>query len=131
MTFDRLTRGATYANEGSRTRRSRGPTVSVAMATFNGERYLKTQLDTIARQSVLPTELVVSDDGSNDQTLSVVADFARSAPFQVTTVRNETRLGFADNFLQAARLCEGDAVAYADQDDFWLSHKLEVCAGEL
>lgn len=99
-------------------------TISIAMASYNGEAFLHRQLDSLARQAVLPSELIVCDDGSTDSTLSIIADFSRSAPFPVIIARNPKRLGFTANFLQAARMCHGDLIAFCDQDDEWLPHKL-------
>jgi glycosyltransferase involved in cell wall biosynthesis len=101
--------------------------VSVAMATFDGERFLPEQLASLARQTVLPDELVVHDDGSSDRTLDVVGEFARESPFPVRVQRGERRLGFADAFLAAAKACSGELVAFCDQDDVWLPRKLERC----
>jgi len=98
------------------------------MATFNGEKYILQQLESIARQTLLPTELVVTDDGSTDATLTILEEFAGNAPFPVKVVRNLTRLGYADNFLKAASLCQGDLIAFCDQDDIWMEEKLSVCA---
>lgn len=103
------------------------PTVSVAMATYNGERYLREQLDSIARQSILPTEIVITDDGSTDRTAAVVQSFADSVPFPVRFFPNPTRLRYADNFIRAAELCSGDLIAFCDQDDVWLEDKLSTC----
>lgn len=103
-------------------------TISIAMATYNGERFIAEQLDSLAAQSRPPHELVVCDDGSSDATLEIVESFARRAPFPVRVFRNERNLGYADNFLKAAGLCEGDWVAFCDQDDVWLPHKLADCA---
>ncbi|MGA7522939.1 MAG: glycosyltransferase family 2 protein [Acidobacteriaceae bacterium] len=103
------------------------PRISVAMATYNGERYIREQLDSIASQSLLPHELVVTDDGSTDATLAIVEDFARTAPFSVRICRNEVRLGFADNFMKATSLCQGELIALSDQDDVWLENKLSLC----
>ena len=98
--------------------------ISVAMATFNGERFLVEQLESLAAQSRVPDELVVSDDCSSDRTRDVVAEFARSAPFPVSIFRNDKPLGYADNFLRAAQLCKGDWIAFCDQDDVWMPGKL-------
>lgn len=100
--------------------------VSVAMATYDGGRFLAEQLASIAAQTRPPDELVVSDDGSTDDTPAVVRAFARTAPFPVRVLDKPERLGFADNFLFAAENCVGDAVAFSDQDDVWLSRKLEA-----
>jgi glycosyltransferase involved in cell wall biosynthesis len=102
--------------------------ISVALATYNGGRFLREQLDSLARQTLLPRELVVTDDGSSDDTLEIVESFARTAPFSVRSYRNERRYGYADNFLQAASLCRGEWVAFCDQDDVWFDTKLAICA---
>jgi len=100
--------------------------ISIAMATYNGERFLRTQLESLAAQTVRPVELVVSDDGSTDGTLDVVEGFAAIAPFPVRLLEKPGRLGFSDNFLHAAAACQHDLVAFCDQDDVWLPHKLET-----
>ena len=106
-------------------------TVSVALASFNGGRFIGEQLASIALQSTPPAELVVVDDGSTDDTCAVVEAFARDAQFPVHLHRNAERLGVASNFIHAASLCSGEHVAFADQDDVWLETKLERCAAAL
>jgi glycosyltransferase involved in cell wall biosynthesis len=103
-------------------------TVSVALASFDGSRFIREQLESIAAQTLAPFELVVCDDGSTDDTCAVVEAFARDVPFPVQLHRNSERLGVASNFMRAASLCSGDLVAFADQDDVWLPGKLERCA---
>lgn len=98
------------------------------MATYNGERFILEQLQSIAAQTRLPTEIVVSDDGSTDATLAMVERFAATAPFEVRIMPPHARLGFADNFLHAAEHCRGDFVALSDQDDQWLPDKLALTA---
>jgi glycosyltransferase involved in cell wall biosynthesis len=100
-------------------------TISIAMATYNGARFIREQLDSLAAQTVLPLELIVTDDGSSDDTLAIIEEFAKTAPFQVQIVRNETRLGFRTNFMKCATLCTGDLIAFCDQDDIWFEQKLE------
>ena len=104
------------------------PRISIAMATYNGARHIREQLDSLSAQTLAPYELVVTDDGSTDATLEIVADFASIAPFPVHIHRNEKRLGFADNFLYAASLCGGEFIAFCDQDDVWMAEKLATCA---
>ena len=98
--------------------------ISIAMATYNGEKHLREQLESLAKQTVLPLELVVCDDCSSDATVNIVNDFAASAPFVVRLYRNEFNLGYSDNFLKAAGLCCGQWIAFCDQDDVWLPNKL-------
>ena len=98
--------------------------ISIAMATYNGERFLGEQLDSLAAQTRLPDELVVTDDGSSDGTTAILEDFALRAPFTVRIERNPANLGYARNFEKAARLCSGDIVFFCDQDDVWLPEKV-------
>jgi glycosyltransferase involved in cell wall biosynthesis len=98
--------------------------MSVAMCTYNGARYLKQQLDSIAAQLRLPDELVVCDDGSTDPTISTIEDFAGSAPFPVRVCAHERNLGTAKNFEAAISRCAGDIIVLADQDDVWEEVKL-------
>jgi glycosyltransferase involved in cell wall biosynthesis len=95
------------------------------MATYNGEKYLLSQLESLVQQSNLPSELVICDDRSSDNTIQLLNKFSKSAPFPVRIFQNHKTLGFADNFLKCARLCKGDWTAFCDQDDFWLPSKLQ------
>jgi glycosyltransferase involved in cell wall biosynthesis len=99
--------------------------ISIALATYNGERFLQEQLDSLAAQTLRPCELVVGDDGSTDGTLEILERFAERVPFPVHIQRNPANLGFADNFLATAGRCSGDFIAFSDQDDVWLPRKLE------
>ncbi len=101
--------------------------VSVALTTYNGEQFLREQLESFLQQTVLPFELCVGDDGSTDGTVGILENFAESAPFPVRITVNHDRLGFGRNFLETARRCSGDWIAFSDQDDVWLPHKLERC----
>lgn len=94
------------------------------MCTYNGARYLREQLDSIAAQTRPPDELVVCDDRSTDRTTDIVRDFASSATFPVRLFVNTENLGSTKNFERAVSLCEGDAIALADQDDVWHPSKL-------
>jgi Glycosyl transferase family 2 len=102
-----------------------GLAISVAMATFNGERFIREQLDSIAVQSLLPSELVVTDDSSSPHTLDIVRRFEPQLPFPVRIHKNESRLGYRKNFFKAFSLCTGDLIAPCDQDDVWMPNKLE------
>jgi glycosyltransferase involved in cell wall biosynthesis len=105
------------------------PRISIAMATYNGALYIREQLDSLAAQKLLPCELVVTDDGSTDDTVDIIRDFAQLAPFPVRIHCNEDTLGSADNFLLTTSLCKGDIIAFCDQDDIWHPDKLARCMG--
>ena len=104
------------------------PSVSVAMATYNGQPFIQRQLDSLAAQTHLPAELIITDDGSTDDTLKIVEAFAKVAPFRVRIHQNRTRLGYRANFIRAAGLCSSDLVAFCDQDDDWYPHKIAASA---
>lgn len=99
--------------------------VSVAMCTYNGERYLTEQLESIAAQSHPVGELVVCDDRSNDGTIGILEEFAKKSPFKVSIHINETNLGSTKNFEKCLRLCEGDILVLCDQDDVWEKDKVQ------
>lgn len=116
------------SGEGEPGRETASPTVSVAMATYNGDRYISEQLASLAAQEMLPDELVVSDDGSTDGTIELLNQFAASAPFPVRLHRNQSRLGILKNFERALSLCTGDIVFLSDQDDVWFPGKIREVA---
>jgi Glycosyl transferase family 2 len=106
-----------------------GPTtmkISIAVTTFNGERFVADQLRSFSEQARRPDEVVVCDDESSDRTLEIVNDFGRSSPFPVIVAQNKPRLGIIENFQRAVTLCTGDIIFLSDHDDFWLPKKLEM-----
>jgi glycosyltransferase involved in cell wall biosynthesis len=98
--------------------------ISIAMATYNGEKYLEPQLQSLSKQTRLPAELVVCDDASGDATVDIITRFSKTAPFPVKLVVNDERLGWRGNFLKATSLCRSEYIAFCDQDDIWLPEKL-------
>jgi glycosyltransferase involved in cell wall biosynthesis len=101
--------------------------ISVAMATYNGQRFIREQLDSLAAQRHLPSELVIADDASSDKTAAIAEQFAEAAPFAVHIHRHDKRLGYRANFMRAASLCTSDVIAFCDQDDIWSRQKLALC----
>ncbi len=105
---------------------SSGPLkLSIAMATYNGGRFLAEQLQSFADQIQPPDELVVCDDQSSDGTLEIVREFQGRVGFPVVAARNEERLGISMNFAKAIGLCTGDVIFLSDQDDVWAKDKLK------
>ena len=105
--------------------------LSVALCTYNGEQYLKEQLESFANQSLLPDELVVCDDGSSDGTIEILRMFSLCAPFEVKVIQNEKSLGIVKNFSKAIEYCSGEYIAISDQDDIWMYEKLKETVGLL
>jgi glycosyltransferase involved in cell wall biosynthesis len=100
--------------------------VSIALCTYNGERFLQEQLESIAAQSVVPFELVICDDVSSDSTRKILENFAASTNFPVKVHFNTENLGFIKNFEKAISLCTGEIIFLSDQDDKWRQDKLEI-----
>jgi len=101
--------------------------ISIAIATFNGEKYLPALLFSIMAQSTPPDEIIVSDDLSTDSTRDIISEFSRLYPLPIRSLCNNERLGFENNFLRALRACNGEYVFIADQDDIWLPNKISSC----
>ena len=104
--------------------------ISIALCTFNGAPYLSEQLDSYLSQSRQPDEVIICDDRSSDQTLSILEGFAKKAPFDTKIFINDNTLGVTQNFEKAIRLCTGDVIALSDQDDVWLPNKLHLIESE-
>ncbi|AGW40722.1 rhamnosyltransferase [Leifsonia xyli subsp. cynodontis DSM 46306] len=103
-----------------------GPAVSVALCTRNGERFVRAQVESILSQDPAISELVVSDDGSTDRTLSIVEETVRGSGAAVVLriLRNNEPLGVTANFEQAIAACSGELIALSDQDDVWHAGRL-------
>ena len=98
--------------------------VSIALCTYNGEAYLREQLESIVNQSYRPIELIVVDDCSTDDTLKILEEYADKYPFLKFFI-NPTNLGYIKNFEKALQLCGGEFIALSDQDDIWDLEKIE------
>lgn len=99
--------------------------ISIALCTYNGAKFLQEQLESFIEQTRPPDELVVCDDCSQDNTVQIIEDFSRDAPFPVFLHVNEKNLGSTKNFEKAISLCTGEIIFLSDQDDVWLPHKIE------
>lgn len=108
-----------------------GLSISVAMCTYNGGKHVGEQLASLLMQEHRPDEVVICDDGSVDDTVSVLHHFQESAPFSVRIVINERPLGAVANFNRAVSLCKADVIFLCDQDDVWYPQKLGVMTAAL
>jgi glycosyltransferase involved in cell wall biosynthesis len=98
--------------------------VSVAMATYNGEKYLKQQIDSILFQLSSEDELIISDDHSSDQTLVIIEKYMKEDP-RVKLFMNEES-GVTSNFENAIKRTKNDIIFLSDQDDVWKPEKVET-----
>lgn len=97
---------------------------SIALAAYNGEKYIREQLDSILAQTVTDWELVACDDRSSDGTLTILREYA-TRDGRIRVYANERNLGFRKNFERAMSLCCGDYIAFSDQDDVWYPDHLD------
>lgn len=98
--------------------------VSIAIATYNGAKALREQLDSLYNQTVQPDEIFVSDDCSNDGTVEILEEYHRTKGLKYTV--NEHNLGFNKNFENALKNTTGEFIMICDQDDIWMPEKVEV-----
>ncbi len=101
------------------------PLVSIALCTYNGEKYLIEQLETLVMQTYPNLEIIAVDDGSKDTTVAILKQYEAKYPnFKV--YQNDKNLGYIKNFEKAISLCTGDYIALSDQDDIWDLSKISV-----
>ncbi len=93
---------------------SETPLLSIALATYNGGRFLPQLLESLSRQTLQPDEVIVFDDGSTDDTLAVLSQFMQQLP--ITVQVNDQPLGVVRNFKKAVSACRGQYV------DLWEYH---------
>jgi len=100
---------------------------SVALCTYDGEKYLAEQLQSIIQQTVPPTQIVICDDMSTDSTNTLIQEYANdNLDINWKHIINEKNIGVARNFEKAIHLCDEDIVFLSDQDDVWIANKAEI-----
>ncbi len=101
--------------------------ISLVMATYNGEKYLIEQMNSLLNQTRKIDQVVIVDDCSSDQTKSIVLNYIQEHSLKHWTFyENETNIGFKKNFKKGLSLVDGDIVFLCDQDDDWYTNKIEV-----
>ena len=99
--------------------------ISVAMATYNGEKFIGKQLETILNQTIKVDEIIIVDDCSQDNTVELIRDIMDRNPDTIKLISNTTNIGYKRNFKKALELCSGDYIFLSDQDDEWELYKVE------
>jgi glycosyltransferase involved in cell wall biosynthesis len=97
--------------------------ITVCIATFNGEKYIKEQLDSILSQIGLNDEIVISDDHSKDKTLNIIGSYNDK---RIKIFINKNKKGYSKNFENAINNANGDIIFICDQDDVWMENKVKV-----
>ena len=98
--------------------------ITVCIATFNGEKYIREQLNSILFQLSLQDEVIVSDDGSTDNTISIIKSFNDK---RIKIIDGVHRHSPTLNFENALKEAKGDYIFLADQDDVWKDDKVKIC----
>lgn len=98
--------------------------ISVCMATYNGEKYIKEQIESILTQLSSDDELIISDDMSTDSTRDIIESINDE---RIKLCLHEDNHGFVRNFENALKHAKGDYIFLSDQDDIWLEHKVYKC----
>lgn len=99
--------------------------ISVAICTYNGEKYIQQQLKSILDQTYVPNEIVICDDGSTDNTVEIITEYLKTTTIDIKICKNTSRLNVLKNFEKAIQLCSGEIIFLSDQDDCWYSDKIE------
>lgn len=99
--------------------------VHIVMATYNGEKYMREQLDSLLSQTHANISIEICDDGSSDETLAIANEYAEKDS-RVSLFCNPTNQGYTKNFLQGIMRSEADYVMLCDQDDIWNENKVEL-----
>jgi glycosyltransferase involved in cell wall biosynthesis len=100
-------------------------TLSVVMCTYNGEKYIKEQIESILKQTVPVDEIIICDDNSNDKTVQMIEEIQQTLPNKIKIFKNPINLGSNKNFEKAITFCTGDYIFLSDQDDLWKKNKVE------
>ena len=95
------------------------PLVSIVMATYNGERFLEAQMDSVLNQTYPAIEIIVVDDGSTDRTAEILQSYASKHNHIQLHFAKDKNLGYIKNFERGCRLVKGDYISFCDQDDVW------------
>ncbi|WP_144281537.1 glycosyltransferase [Chryseobacterium echinoideorum] len=99
--------------------------VSVALCTYNGEKHLKEQIESILSQTLSANEIIICDDCSTDTTRDILAQYVLQYPDLIKIYHNSENLGYVKNFEKALSLCTKDIIFLCDQDDIWMEDKIE------
>lgn len=106
--------------------------VDILLATYNGEKYLQKQIDSILHQSYKNFKIYIRDDGSTDNTISIIKNYCHQFPHIITFIEDDLgNLGVTQNFNELLKYSTAPYIAFSDQDDIWLPHKIELSLNQL
>ena len=100
--------------------------ISVIMASYNGARYIREQLDSLLQQTVPPDEILVCDDHSTDETVRIIEEYEKDGTVRIRHTEHEENRGVLKSFEDAYALSTGEIIFFCDQDDRWKPEKIEI-----
>ncbi|BAU63113.1 putative glycosyltransferase [Stanieria sp. NIES-3757] len=105
--------------------------IDIVLATYNGEKYIEEQIQSILRQSHTNWNLLIRDDLSQDKTLEIIKQYQVQYPEKIKIINSFRRLGTSQNFSKILASTTSDYVMFCDQDDVWLPNKIEITLNKI
>ncbi len=103
-------------------------TVDIVMATYNGEKYIREQIESILNQTYKDTRILIHDDGSSDHTIEIINELIHEYPLKIVLISDNIVCRSAEgNFMHAMKQSDAEYIMFSDQDDVWLPHKIQMC----
>lgn len=99
--------------------------IEVLVATYNGENYIKQQLESICTQSRKPDSIIITDGGSQDSTLDFCYEYLKKSGINFNILESQKQLNVTENFTKGIKHSGGDIIFFSDQDDVWCENKIE------
>ena len=97
------------------------------MATYNGEKYISEQIDSILEQTYQDFRIIIRDDGSTDKTVEIIEDYAKKYPEKIKIIHDDVICRHpTKNFFELMKYAQADYIMFSDQDDYWLPHKIQI-----
>ena len=102
------------------------PKIEILMATYNGEKYIGEQINSIINQTYTNWNLLIRDDGSKDKTLNIIKKYEKMDNRIILIRDNKDNLGFVKNFEELLKISSSELIMFSDQDDVWKKDKIKI-----
>ncbi|KRM84215.1 glycosyltransferase, group 2 family protein [Limosilactobacillus coleohominis DSM 14060] len=106
--------------------------IAILMSTYNGDKYLKTQIQSIINQKYTNWHLYIRDDGSTDKTIEIIEEFEKKEPrISFFNRKNIKNVGVTRSFIDLLNNVNADYYMFSDQDDYWMPNKISICLNKI